>query len=130
MTEDNQFSISRQWQSTYENDAEARRIVEVDVNGNIITGSGRTQEYEDISFVTGDSPITLDVNNDIGRNAVDGYIICDGPGDFTVAFSDDGTNFGGEHTMKHREKINLKNLNIDKIRITWISDSSYRVAVV
>ena len=106
------------------------KIALVDSNGAIISGAGLTQEYEDTSFVTGDSPVTLDVNTDLGRNAVDGYIINDGPGNFTIAFSDDGTNYGGEHTLRTRERVNLKNLNIDKIRITWILDSSYRVAVV
>ena len=91
---------------------------------------GRTKSYEDASFVTGDSPRTLDVNTDLGRNSKDGYIICDGEGDFTVEISNNGTDFGGIHTMKKGDVLDLEGVDVDKIRVTWIADSAYRILVI
>ena len=91
---------------------------------------GRTFKYEDASFVTGESPRTLDVNTDLGRNAVDGYITCDGPGNILVEISDDGATYGGQHTLKVEDTLDLKNINVDSIRIAWVTDSAYRIMVV
>ena len=91
---------------------------------------GRTVSYEDTSFVTGDSPVVHDVNTSLSRNGVDGYIVCDGPGNITIDITNNGTNYGGQHTLKRRERMNLRNLDIDSIRVTWVSDSAYRVLVV
>jgi hypothetical protein len=82
---------------------------------------------EDTSFVTGDSPATLDINNSLSRNAVDGYIINDGAGDILVEVSADGTNYGGSIRVKQNEVHSLRSLSVDKVRITWVSDSAYRV---
>lgn len=158
MSYDTKVADEDQKQRTYENSAEARRVHLVDASGNPYTTlsplpvdteltldgnviinnmaitprgiSGRTYTYEDTSFVTGDSPIVLDVNTDLGRNGVDGYIINDGAGDFTVEFSDDGASYGSIHTIKKGEVMDLKFLDVDSIRITWIADSAYRVLVV
>ena len=92
--------------------------------------SGRGKVYEDTSFVTGDSPVTLDVNTDLGRNAIDGFVINDGAGNFTVAISDDGSTFADALTMKKDEVFSLSNLDIDSIKITWVADSAYRVFVI
>lgn len=94
------------------------------------TIDGRAKVYEDTSFVTGDSPVTLDVNNDLGRNAEDGFVINDGDGNFTVAISNDGSTFGDTLTMKSGEVFSLTNIDIDKIKITWVADSAYRVFVI
>lgn len=91
---------------------------------------GRSVSYEDTSFVTGDSPIALAVNTDLGRNAHGGYIINDGEGNFTVEISDDGTSYGGLHTLKKNEILELTSIVINRIRITWVSDSSYRVLCI
>lgn len=91
---------------------------------------GRSKKYEDSSFTSGDSPAVHDVNNDLGRNAHDGYIVNDGPGDLTWAFSDDGVTYGDAHTIKKDETVKLTGLNIDKLRITWVADCGYRIAVV
>jgi len=84
----------------------------------------------DTSFVTGDSPITLDINATLIRNSVDGYIINDGPGDFTVNLSNDGITFGQDIRLKQAETFSLKSIDIDSIKITWIADSAYRVFAV
>lgn len=91
---------------------------------------GTNKVYEDTSFVSGDSPVTLDVNADMGRNAVDGYIVCDGSGNILVKISRDGLNFDEQWTQKENEIVNLKGFDIDKIRITHVADSSYRVNVI
>lgn len=99
--------------------------------GNVPRGiAGDTFTYEDTSFVTGDSPIVLDVNTDLGRNSVDGYLINDGDGNILVEFTQDGTSYGAQHTIKKGEILDLEFLNIDSIRLTWVSDSSYRILVV
>lgn len=85
---------------------------------------------EDSNFLTGDSPATLDVNATLGRNSVDGYVTNDGPGDFTINLSKDGTTYGQNITLKVGEQLNLRALNIDTIKITWVSDSAYRVFAV
>lgn len=94
------------------------------------TTRGRSVSYEDTSFVTGDSPIVLDVNADLGRNGRDGYVANDGTGNFTVEISDDGTSYGGTHTLKEGEVLRIKGVDIDKIRITWVANSAYRVFVI
>ena len=88
------------------------------------------ETFEDTSFVTGDSPATLDCNAALGRNATTGYIINDGAGSFTVSFSTDGAVFGDEHTVKANEKLKFERMSVDSIRITWVSDSAYRASVV
>ncbi len=104
--------------------------VQVDVNSPPTYWPGRTFGYEDTSFVTGESPRVLDVNADLGRNAHDGYIVNDGAGDIKIEFSDDGTSWGGQHTLKKDEIFDLFMLDIAKIRLTWVADCGYRVLVV
>jgi hypothetical protein len=91
---------------------------------------GITASFEDSSFVTGDSPATHDVNAALGRNAHDGYIACDGDGNITVSISNNGTNYGGSHTLKKDETMKLTGLDVDTIKITWITDSAYRILVL
>ncbi len=91
---------------------------------------GRPFPYKDTSFVTGDSPIVLDVNTDLGRNSVDGNIINDGPGNILVEISNDGSNFSPQITLTDCDEFDLRNVDVDKIRLTWVSDSSYRVTVI
>jgi hypothetical protein len=91
---------------------------------------GRTKKYEDSAFISTDSPATHDVNNDLGRNSHDGYIVNDGPGDLTYAISDNGSTYGDAHTLKSGETVKLTHLDIDSIKITWVADCGYRIAVV
>ena len=78
--------------------------------------------FEDTSFVTGDSPVTLDINTALGRNATQGYIVNDGDGNFTVAFSTNGSAFGDAVTMKKDEVLNFNNISVDSLKITWVAD--------
>ncbi len=87
--------------------------------------------FEDTSFVAGESPFTLDIQGNLGRNAIEGYIINDGPGEFNIAFSKDGLIFGDEITMKKNEIINFDNISVDSLRITHTgTDSAYRASVI
>ncbi len=90
---------------------------------------GSTVAYEDPDFITNDSPIILDVLSDIGRFGHEGYILNDGAGRILVEISVDGTAYGGSHTLKWGEQLNLTDLKINRIRLTWQEDSSYRALV-
>lgn len=91
---------------------------------------GNSAMFEDSSFVTGESPVTHDVNAALGRNGHDGYIVNDGDGDLKYQISKDGTNYGGAHTLKKDETVRLTGLDIDSIKITWVANCGYRIAVV
>jgi len=105
-------------------DAAAKRVVSMP-NG------GLTASFEDTNFESANSPALLDVNTALGRNGVEGYISCDGAGSILVEFSDNGTDYGGQHTLKADEVLNFDALNVDRITITHSgADSSYRVLVV
>jgi len=91
---------------------------------------GRSLAFEDMSFVSGDNPVTHDVNAGMGRNGQDGYFSCDGPGSLAVLFSDDGTTYGGSHTLLKGDIMNLQGLDIDTIRVIWFADSAYRINVI
>ena len=112
---------------------------ELTLNGDVIIDNitsaprgiiGRTIAYEDTSFVTGESPRVLDVNTDLTRNGVDGYIVNDGAGNIKVEISNNGSSYGGQHTLKKGDIMDLRNLDIDSIRITWVANSAYRILVV
>ena len=107
----------------HDEDAVAKRTVMAAI-------PGRSISYEDPSFVTGESPAIHDVNNDLGRNSRDGYIANDGDGNFTIEISNDGINYGGLHTLQNGELMKLRGVDIDRIRITWVADSSYRIFVI
>ena len=95
-----------------------------------VGGEGRTVAYEDSNFVSGDSPATHDVNTDLGRNSRSGSIMNDGSGKILVEISDNGTTYGGQHTLYAGESLNLEGLDVDKIKITHSADSAYRILVV
>lgn len=82
---------------------------------------------KDISFVVGESPRVIDVNTAISRNSTRGFIICDGPGDMDIAFSHDGSIYGDTLTLKSGEVLNLDGLSINKIQLTHVADSAYRL---
>jgi len=90
---------------------------------------GRTFGYED-SFVAADSPLVLDVITDLGRNAIDGYIVNDGAGDVEIEISNDGTTYGGTHTLKMDETFSLTNIDTAKLRLIWVANCDYRILVV
>lgn len=90
---------------------------------------GNTVAYEDTDFASGDSPAVLDVATDLGRLGLKGYFINDGPGRVRIEVSHDGTNYGGLHTLRRGEQMDLGDLKISKIRITYIEPTAYRAQV-
>jgi len=83
--------------------------------------------FEDTSFVGGDSPAVLDVNAALGRNATEFTVLNDGSGEFTVALSNDGVSFGNEHLVKDGGTFAIDRISIDSIRLTHVTNASYRV---
>jgi len=88
------------------------------------------QTFEDTSFVSGDSPATLDLNTALGRNATQFAVQNDGAGNFTVATSNDGAAFGDEKTMKANEVYAIDRISVDSLRITHVTNSAYRVVAL
>ena len=90
---------------------------------------GTTVGYEDTQFDAGESPAVLDVLSDLGRLGHEGQIINDGPGKITVAISASGSIYGGSHTLMAGEVMDFTNLKIERIKLTFIDDTGYRVMV-
>ena len=86
--------------------------------------------FIDTSFVVGDSPATLNANAQLSRNATQFSVQNDGTGNFTVSTSGDGAIFGDEKTVKNGEVYEFDDLSVHSIRITHVTDSSYRVTVL
>jgi len=107
---------------------------QVDTLGNLMVREGvrpgLPKTYEDTSFVTGESPATHDFFVDAGRYAQDGFIVCDGAGNIQVDITRDGVTYSDKWTMKSGEIVDLERLDIKKIRVTWVSDSAYRILLV
>ena len=110
------------------------KVLIIDVNGSLQVVQNAVDDTpvtaEDILFVTGDSPFTFDINTSLGRNATQFSVINDGPGNFTVSISNDGSVFGAEHTMKNEEVYAIQNINVDSIRLTWVANSAYRIVAL
>lgn len=89
-----------------------------------------SKKYESTNFQTGDSPVVFDFSTDLGRNALIGYFINDGEGDIQYAIDPDGNGYGEDATLKKDERINLNNqMEINKLKFTWVADSAYRINV-
>ena len=85
------------------------------------------KSYEDSSFVSGDSPVVLDIYTDIGRDIYNGEIYCDGDGDILIEHSYNGTGYGDQITLKKDEILDIKTIKVRKVRISHSgTDSAYR----
>jgi len=91
--------------------------------------SGVTRGFEDANFVVGDSPATHNANTALGKNASGGYVVCDGPGSVFVAFTEDGTAYGDNLTVVSDEVLPIPE-NTHSVKVTWIANSAYRIAVI
>lgn len=88
---------------------------------------------EDSSFVSGDSPVVVDLYaEDIHPFPVaEGYIACDGAGNILVEIAQQGTDYGTQFTMQNGEVVSWGNSRVGKIRITHSgTDSSYRIVLI
>jgi len=92
--------------------------------------------FNDAAFVTGSSPAAHDVNAGLGRNGIAGFVDNYGAGDLKYALSSDGTNYGDDIYLPAGATDSLNaysgggtSVGIDKIRITWVADTSYAIRV-
>ena len=84
----------------------------------------------DTSFVTGDSPATLDINAVLGKNGTKGHIANEGSNDLTIKFSNDGAVYGLAYLVSAGDILEFTELDIDSIEITWIANTAYKVFIV
>jgi hypothetical protein len=90
--------------------------------------------YLDASFVTGDSPATLDVLTDLGRTATQGFFHNYGGGVLKIALSTDGTTYGDDILMNAGDVVGFGGgtriaeaiVPIAAIKVTWVSDTAYK----
>ena len=84
--------------------------------------------YEDTSFVTGDSPRVIEVEDDLANKIGQaGWFINDGPGDIQVAIQNNEQSvYSDAFTTKSGEMYQLNGLNIRRVRLTWVANSAYR----
>ena len=105
-----------------------------DINTSSVTTSAQplgviNKSYE-ATLTAALSPIIIDFNSDAGRNAVDGWVTCDGP-EMLVAFSRDGITFGDNWTMRVGENTGVRNFDVDQLRLTFVSvDTAYRIVLI
>lgn len=114
-------NISSYAKEEHEGDSGRKRVA-TNIDGNTVS-------YEDTNFTSADSPAVLNVETDLGRPGIRGYIVNDGPGDILVEFSFDGSAYGGQHTLRGEDILTLDDLKVRKIRLTYVDDSSYRSLV-
>jgi len=89
---------------------------------------GITVSYEQ-TITSGQQVLNFAV--DSGRaQAHGGYFINDGPGDLQFEISSSGDVYGGIHTMKPAEQLDLGRFSIAKMRITWVENTSYRALMI
>ena len=95
----------------------------------IVAVNDTPEVFENTNFVVGQSPVTLDFNVALGRNATRFSLINDGAGTFTVEISNDGNTFGDAYTLKagetYPEEMSV-NIDVDSIKLTHVSDASFR----
>lgn len=109
---------------------EYRKRVTSALDGNVLS-------YEVASFASLATIVVLDVYSSLASLRPNseqyighaGYIYNDGTGEMQVEFSSDGTNYGGQHTVKTAEELTFDNLTVKKIRLTRISETSFRILV-
>lgn len=91
---------------------------------------GGYKPYEDASFVTGETGRVLNVATDLGRNAHRGYIANDGPGDIGIEIAEGtGGSYGDSFTLKPDDSFPLDGMDVNKIKLTHIADTGYRIVV-
>jgi hypothetical protein len=108
-------------------------VEEVNKKGQSVRPASGYKYYSDSNFQVGDSPVVLDIRTDLGRDAVSGWITCDGSGDILIELMDEAGNYGQQYLIKKKDVENLDGGDspVRAIRITHSgTDSSYRVRVV
>lgn len=83
--------------------------------------------FEDQSFVTGDSPRTVDINAALGRNSSNVTLHIHGTGDVQIELSTDGVTFGTAFRGISGSAYSFSPYSVDSIRLTWIADTKYTI---
>jgi hypothetical protein len=83
--------------------------------------------WEDTSFVTGDSPVVIDINTALGKNAVNVEVKNVGQGQLNFQLSSDGTNYGDVITLGLEESYIDETGNVDSVRLIWVANTAYKV---
>lgn len=83
--------------------------------------------FNDNSFVTGDSPVTLDINAALGRNARSVSVAVTGAGAVDVGFSYNNSDWATDIRLTGGSSIELTDVDIDAVKMTWVADSAYAV---
>jgi hypothetical protein len=92
----------------------------------VVSSFGYASESTSFTTAAG-SPIYFTPATTLNYNCTKGMIANDGAGNISVSLSFDGTNYMGNMTMKSGEVLPLDGLSVNKVRITYVADSAYRV---
>ena len=80
--------------------------------------------------MTADSPATIDVNTDLGRNGTQGFLYNYGANDLTIKVSASGAVTTEDAILiKAGAVFELDGLDIDQIDVIWSADTSYEYFV-
>ena len=104
------------------NRIEQRRRVATSIDGN-------TVGYEDTNFTSAEDQTIFDIRADLGRQGHKGFFINDGPGDIKIQTSFDGTTYGGIQTLRGGDTLSLNDLDINRIKLTYVDNTEYRCQV-
>jgi hypothetical protein len=83
--------------------------------------------WEDTAFVTGDSPVVIDINTALGKNAVNIEVKNVGAGQLNFQLSIDGVNYGDVITLGLEEAYIDETGNVDSVRLIWVANTAYKV---
>ena len=98
-----------------------------------------TNPYPMVGYKAYEETITSGTNEhnfwgDVSKRATSGRIVNDGLGDLTFAVLSNttsqihiGKTYGDEITLKSGEEFGLDGLELEKIRVTWVANTSYRI---
>ena len=106
-------------------------VREVNKFGREVKRSGSYYYYSSTNFTAEDSPLELNIVNDLGCEAGDGYIIVDGEGDLIVELMSLSDNdYGPKITIKKNEIHHLYPQMIKSIKLTHSgTNTAYRIFV-
>lgn len=93
---------------------------------------GTIVRFEDPDFVAGESPVAVDVDDQLGEPGKCFVVVCDGPGDLLVAHTNQtggSPTYSNDLTLHEGDKLRVDGLQTDRIRLTHdgFTDTSYRV---
>ncbi len=114
-------STNSQWERLKTDTAGIQLVQQTPVTG------ANPAVFNDNAFVTGDSPVTLDINAALSRNAKSVSIAVTGAGAVDIEYSFNNSSFTSKVRLTGASSIELTDVDIDAVRLTWIADSAYAV---